>query len=521
MTVINRNRRQFLIGSGGFMLALPFMRSLLPSTAQAQAYKPQPRFVAWATPHGAVWGANMCPAESMLTQTTNLYSDHPIRYGTLKATVNGGRASLSQVLSASSSVLTDSLVSKLNVLRGFDVTCNISHHTGGYLGNFARTDTAGLPLTDIPTIDQVMAYSPSFYPDLSSIRKRSMHIGHVCSYGWSNPETKSGRIQPVPTSFSSKALFDDIFVQPTQQDNPRVPVVDRVLESYRKLRSGAFGDARRLSAADRQRLDDHLARLAELERRVNVVASCSGVQAPSRNVDQNSPGYYSGIFSAGNPAAAGDFYQTFNDVVAAAFMCGTSRIAVILSHETWSTFAGDWHQDVAHMAEQADGVKQGIIANAHQQFFERAFLDLASKLDVEEADGKTYLDNTLMMWSQEAGPSTHDAISMPVITAGSAGGFLKTGLYVDYRNTTNKSLAQYNRIWTNELRPGILYSQWLATALQAMGVPPSEFEINGQRGYGQQYMEARHPWTRSGNGKDAWPDRLRNDASNIVPLLKA
>lgn len=504
------------------MLALPFMRSLLPSTAQAQAYQPQPRFVAWATPHGAVWGANMCPPDSMLTETTNIYADHPVRHGALKLSVNGGRASLSPVLSASSSLLTDRLVSKMNVLRGFDVTFNIGHHTGGYLGNYARTDTKGVPISDVPTIDQVLAYSPSFYSDLSSIRKRSMHIGHVCSYGWSNPETKSGRIQPVPTSFSSKGLFDDIFVPPSQQDNPRVPVVDRVLESYRKLRSGAFGDARRLSAADRQRLDDHLARLAELERRVNVVASCSGVQAPGRNVDQNSPGYFSGIYSAGNPVAAGDFYQTFNDVVAAAFMCGTSRIAVIYSHETWSTFAGDWHQDVAHMADQADGAKQGIIMNAHQQFFERAFLDLASKLDVEEADGRTYLDNTLMMWSQESGPSTHDAVSMPVITAGSAAGFLKTGLYIDYRNRGNRSLAQHNRIWTSELYPGLLYSQWLGTVLQAMGVPPSEFERDGKKGYGDTYIEPDpHGGTRTGRGRDAWPDRLRADASNVLPLLKA
>src|SRR5690606_4124646 len=156
MTVINRNRRQFLIGSGGFMLALPFMRSLLPSTAQAQAFSPKPRFVAWATPHGAVWGNNMCPADSMLTETTNIYADHPARHGALKLNVSGGRASLSSVLSASSSLLTESLLSKLNVLRGFDVSCNIGHHTGGYLGNYARTDTDDLPLTDMPTIDQVM-----------------------------------------------------------------------------------------------------------------------------------------------------------------------------------------------------------------------------------------------------------------------------------------------------------------------------------------------------------------------------
>jgi len=522
MTVINRNRRQFLVGTGGFMLALPFMGSLLPRTAQAQAFTPQRRFVAWATPHGAAWGPNMCPADSMLTGSTNIYSDHKVRHGALKLAVSGGRASLSPVLTASSSALTDRVASKLNVLRGFDIPFYIGHNTGSHLGNYRRTDNASVSFGEMPTIDQIMAYSPSFYPDLGSVRQRSMHIGDTISYGYSNPQAGSGSIQGVPTANSSKALFDEIFVPATQApENPRVPVVDRVMESYRQLRTGAFGDASRLSAADRQRLDDHLARLSELERRVNVVASCGDVDPPSREVSKGSPGYHAGIFGPGVPAQTSEFYQVFNDVIAAAFMCGTSRIATIYSYETWSAFAGDWHQEVAHQADQQDGFKQGIVVAAYQKFFETVFLDLVNKLDIEEADGQTYLDNTLMQWTQESGPSTHDSISLPVITAGSAGGFFKTGSYIDYRNREADVLERHNWIWTSELRPGLLYNQWLATAMQAMGVPPSEFERDGNKGYGSYYSESPNAGVRSRNAADAWPDRVHSDASKIVPLLKA
>jgi hypothetical protein len=234
-------------------------------------------------------------------------------------------------------------------------------------------------------------------------------------------------------------------------------------------------------------------------------------------VDKNSPGFQAGFSGPGLPDASAQFYETFNDVIAAAFICGTSRIASIYSFETWSSFAGDWHQEVAHQAENQ--AKQAIIVSAYQHFFEKAFLDLAHKLDIEEADGQTYLDNTLMQWTQESGPSTHDSVGFTVVTAGGAGGALKTGNYIDYRNREKDVLQRYNSIWTNELRPGLLYNQWLATALQAVGVPPSEFESGGKHGYGDQFADSAG--VRSGNLQDAWPDRLRTDASNIVPLLKA
>ena len=52
MIVVNRSRRQFLVGTGGFTLALPFLPSLFANTAEAQTYTAKPRFVGMATHHG-------------------------------------------------------------------------------------------------------------------------------------------------------------------------------------------------------------------------------------------------------------------------------------------------------------------------------------------------------------------------------------------------------------------------------------------------------------------------------------
>lgn len=527
MTVFHRSRRQFLAGTGGTMLALPFLGSLLPNKAAAQAYTPQPRFVAFATGHGGSWERNMYPNMSALTETKQHYSDHTIRRGNITPKVEGGKTIVSPVLTASSSVFTAALASKMNILCGLDIPFYINHHTGGHLGNYARCDTETSDSSFvskaggyIPTIDQVMAWSKSFYQDLGANRLRSMHIGGGKGLSWdySNAAARSGSIQAIPSAASSRALFDSIFVKsstPAPVAVSRTPVVDRVRESYERLRNGNFGDARRLSADDKRRLDDHLARIAELDRRTKVVASgsCSAVQEPSASVSDNLHSRYSDL------EGSAQFHKLFNDVIVAAFMCGTSRIAVINADLQWSNFAGDWHQDVAHQSNQPDGNRQNIVSASYQVFFERAFLDLVSKLDaVEEADGRTYLDNTLVQWTQESGFETHDGRTIPVVTAGSAAGFLKTGNVIDYRNREYQMPSgwalpeQYGTI-----RPGLLYNQWLGTVLQAMGVPPSEFERNGMKGYGSQLL---HDWSNN-EAKRQYPDRLRADASQILPFLKA
>lgn len=523
MSSVRTGRRHFLLGAGGFSLALPLLPSLVPSKVLAQA-APSRRFVAFATHHGGIWGGNMFPGDEQLSEQQSLYADHTIRRGDLTATLAGGRREVSPVLSAAADRLSDRILGKMNILRGLDVPFYIGHHTGGHLGNYARNDGNGdsgvvVQGDPMPTIDQVLAWSPSFYSDLSSIRQRSLHLGRdggaAISWGFSSPLSQDGTVQPMPSTFNSSALFDAIFVPDAPASEQRTPVVDRVLQAYRRLHDGSFGDAQRISQADRRRLSDHMDRLFELERRLTVsVASCGDITAPALQVGEGHPGF--GGYSTDPPAMA-EYYRTMNEVIAAAFICGTSRIVTINSTEIWANYVGDWHQEIAHMAHTDDGAAQGVIAPAHQRFFEDAYLDLVNRLDIDEGDGTTILDNSLVMWSQESGPLTHDSISVPVVTAGSAGGFFRTGQYLDYRNRDNLRLSGNDSTLHLQQRPGILYTQWLATILQSMGLSPVEFERDGAPGYGSTY---RDNYFGSG-GPEAWPDRLFADASEVPPWMRA
>ncbi len=482
------NRRQFLRGAGGFTLALPFLPSLLPRSASAQDTVFPKRFVAMATHHGGIWNQNMYPDLSTLTESTAI-SGQTVRGGALQLETAAGKASLSRVLSADSAALTSSIAEKMMVLQGIDVPWYIAHHTGGHLGNYGRND-GNDPTTGItefrPTIDQIMAWSPSFYPSLDGVLERSLVIGDGrLSYNWSSPSTRAGEVQDIAAEHSSLALFNRIFVPNEDPTSTRTPVVDRVMENYRRLRNGN----RRVSAADKQRLDDHMDRIGELQRRLNTTSNCVDIVVPT--VDSRS--YRSQSSYPYDPAAMEGFWQLHNDVIAAAFLCNSCRVATMHCGDTFSTFQGDWHQSVAHKANLPAGVEQEVIVEGHQNFFEAVFLDLVKKLDVEEAPGVSMLDNSLVMWSQESGNHTHHSFSLPIVTAGSAGGFFKTGRYADYRNLLIDKSAGENP--TELMHPGlVMHNQWLANVCRSMGLSPAEFDLEGNGGYGIFYTQPSANW---------------------------
>lgn len=503
------SRRQVLRGAAGFTLALPLLPSLLARKANAGGAGPgRRRFVALCTEHGGVWGANMFPGDAALPDSQS-YAGHTIRRGDLSATTEGDAAVLSPVLRASSTALTPALLAKLNVLRGLDHTFYIGHHQGGHLGNYARNDGNGtdgqmLQALPRPTIDQVLAWSEHFYPDLSTTLERSMIVGENVSWGWSSPATQSGQVQALPPEWSSLALFNRIFVPEEDLTSPRPPLVDRVMDSYLSLRQSD----RRLSTGDRQRLDEHLERLDELQRRLEITVSCGDVPVP-RADSQAEWGSSSFAF---DPEAQRRFWQLFNDVIVAAFLCDTSRIAVLRITDTFSDHPGEWHEPIAHQAHTPDGVAQAVLAAGHQRFFEDVFVDLVRKLDVDQGDGTTLLDDALVAWSQESGNLTHESVSTPVITAGSAGGALRTGQYVDYRDRDNDGFGTPGN--TNErMFPGLSYSQWLGTVLQTMGLPPAVYESGPYGGYGEHFI---------GEGRGAlYPSDVLEVMGEQLPWLSA
>ncbi len=510
--VIRIGRRHFLAGVGGVAIAIPFLSSLEKS-ARAGGPTVPPRYFYLGTDHGGCWDASFFP-QVTATQTTTAagVSGHTVSAGPLGVTVSGGTASLggSSVLKGSSSALTPGIVAKMNVLRGLDVPWYLAHNTG-LLGNFARNDGNGgdgvavAALGGRPTIDQVMASSSTFYTlqNKAITKSPSMIInGGTQPHSWAltTPGNPTGGVTPVSNNMSSLALFQSIFG--SSNAATRKPVVDLVNQNYKSL----VQNNARLSSADVTRLNQHMQMLSTLETELTATLACA---TPPTPMDNSTYGRYG---SAPNAAKWGQLYV---DVIALAFACNASRVGVFGFGDTSGLSPGfaksgqtDWHQQVAHKWYLDSA--QAYLLESYQAVFEQVFLYLANKLDsMTDASGGTVLDNSLLVWGQECSMETHAQTGIQTVTFGGGAGTLNTGLYCDYRQngqTINRSqFSPYNdaggssagasaSIASYVTYPGLLWEQFLATQLLAMGLPTTEWELwkdsmdSTQHGYGTPFV---------------------------------
>ena len=514
---MNSSRRIFLRGAGA-SLALPILPSLLSAReAKAQLAENRRCFVMYSTGHGGVWAENMFPLLPSQGVELREYAGRTIRRFPLQASRSNGLASISPVLTARDTELTDRLVSKMFSVQGLDVPFYLAHHTGGYLGNFARNDRNGddglraHEEATRRTIDQIMAWSTSFYPDLSGVRERAIVLSRRISYNYSNPSSLTGAIEEVGALPSRpQQLFDQLFPQ-TGDAPTRPPIIDRVLESYQRLRQSS-----RISTVDRRRLEEHVQRVHELDRRLGTQSDCSAA-APPQGIYANlamSDMVFTAPY-ANDPVSHGEYSSVLNDVIVTALSCGVSRVAVAHFTPRFSSFAGDWHQDVAHQASLEDGVSQRVLYESFQRIFSDVIVDLAQKMDaIDNGDGSTLLDNSLVTWTHESGNTTHNSQSVPVIGFGSAGGRIQTGSHVDYRNLNaflgRPQLPRY---------VGILWHQWLGQVLTAMGIPKLEYERPEVNGGYPDYNHASIPsWERL-SLDEAYPASVWTASGEPLPWL--
>ena len=526
---VSKDRRRFLSGVGGATLALPVLPSLF-SAKEAQAQMAGSKCLAtFMTPHGGLGQREMYPTDTTLTETL-AYAGHDIRRGNLALSAVGNEVQLSAVCRAPAADLTAALAAKLNIIRGVDVPFWIDHNTGGALGNWGDTNVGDrFPptnfITRTQTVDQIVGWSNSFYRDTSRLKERVMVVNYL-SYAHADPRARTGNVERVGTTArGSRELFDRLFGTNTAPARPLV--VDQVVESYKALRNGSA----RLSVEDKRRLDEHMQRIYELQRKLQASAPPAPPTRPAKSSSEVD------VVSNFNTVAAPqvEYHRLWNEVVVAAFSTGASRVA---SLGTWgydfgigrlghfADYAGDWHEGILHKyAYSGPDYDQLVVAN--RRFFGSVLVDLVKRMDaVSMGNGTTLLDQSLVAWHQECGNRTHLGINMPIVAFGSAGGYLRTGQYLDYRNT-RKQLGAAGDLASSW--HGLVWNQWLGTMMQAMGLAPAEYETpGGARGYPRWRTRDEHiiQWTRY-NGysstvtEQAYPDSVWNVAGDPMPWLKA
>jgi hypothetical protein len=385
---------------------------------------------------------------------------------------------------------------KMLLLRGLDLLQGTSHGLGMLLGNLASCASAEGFMTrglgQMPTVDQVLAYSNKFYEATPRARSLALATGSPESVSYTDYGL-SGAVEQSSAYLEPNAIWDDLFsdfMAPGEpREDPNRLLMNALYDDYSRVSMH-----RRLSASDKALLERHMAFLSDLERELGTTPMYA-CNAPERPADLGTGYPWEEVPSI---EAFQETVRLLIDLSVAAIRCDMTRLvtmncnmaltnatgALINSYHNSADVAGDWHQ-FAHQAVD-NPLNRAHLVSLNRWVVTDVFGRFLEQLDVEEGEGKTFLDNSLVLLGGELSMD-HYVVSQPTLLAGSAGGKLQTGYYVDYSQMEN-DYANAGLLPWGVLIPGIPYNRLYVTILQAMGLAPADYERDGLLGYGHSVM---------------------------------
>lgn len=388
--------RRKILGGAGALVALPTLGMIRPRHAVSRPREAAPkRFLVYFLPNGRV------PSSWIPPETGPAFS-FPAALAPL-APLQGDMIVLSNL---------------------YHTAAKLSAGTGDHaLGTGTCLNCAPYPdggLHGDISMDQALAKAlmpPTRFPSLQwgAGEPMACDFGASCSYtqaiSWAGPKAPLAPVINPLTAFNQMFAGSDEGATEAEQAMRRASmksVLDYVNADAVSLQS-------QLGAADKMRLEEYFNAVRELETRLTA--------PPAEMCETGAP-----------PAAGLDYpsrVQAFNDLMALAFQCDSTRIITFMIENGLSGRSHPFigapgnHHGLTHGAgENAPGQLLALETWQAQQA-----ANLAIKLKgMQEADGTFVLDNTAMLLLTdmgEGGPHDHDHLAQVIV--GRCGGSLITG----------------------------------------------------------------------------------------------
>ncbi len=250
--------------------------------------------------------------------------------------------------------------------------------------------------------------------------------GYACVYqnnlSWSSPTS------PLPSEAHPRLVFETLFGDggsPAQRRAAiakRASLLDSVTDEMKRLQ-------RSVGANDRNKINDYLETIREVERRIAKAESDVG-ERPLPDLDR----------PVGVPSSYAEHARLMFDLQRLALQGDITRVITFqLARETSNrTYpeigVSDPHHPLTHHGNDPD--KMAKVAKINQ-FHVSLFADFLQSLDdTPEGDG-TLLDHSLYLYGSGMGnPNVHDHQNLPVIVAGGAAGNMRGGRHIHYDKPT-------------------------------------------------------------------------------------
>ncbi len=418
-------RRHFLRGLGGAVIALPFLETFAPKRALAAGYPPFAIF--------------MRQANGVAQKTDEPEKFWPKALGAL--TKDGLAAQPDRALS----VLSD-YADKLLVVRGvnFGFPGNGCGHSGG--GNQVLTSAK---VSDTPSGNESLAMGESIDNRIArelqpaGVEPLTLYAGKMTGY--------INEVLSYRGPKQLRAAERDPFVAYTKlfgAANIDAAVLERLKAARSSVNDLVRGDMKSLmgrtdlSQADRDRLELHFQSIRDLE----VTMACKLPDMRLAEMEAIQP-------KVGTSDNVETVTRMQMDVIALAVACGVVRAATIQvgdgNDSTEYTIGGQKQYSyhwISHRI-QGDGDAGAAINNGGELHHEidkihgRMFKHLLDRLSSYTLGAGTLLDSGVAVWTNDLADKYHSYSNVPHVLAGGANGFLKTGQFIDAGDVTN------NKMW--------------------------------------------------------------------------
>jgi hypothetical protein len=342
----------------------------------------------------------------------------------------------------------------VNATPGPDGAGDHARASGTFLTGVRVKKTAGSDIHAGISIDQVAANQvghltrfPSLELTCDAVRKSgNCDSGYSCAYQY-NLSWRSATT-PVAPEPNPRLLFERLFGAGAPGE--RAANLKRRQEQQRSIMDFVLDDARslqrQLTYRDKQKLDEYLFSVREIEKRLEKAEKFGTVPDPA----VSTPG--------GVPTSFEDYIQVMFDMLLLAFQTDSTRIATFLLANEGSNRAfpeigiAEGHHYLTHHQNKQEMISK--VADI-DLFYMKQFARFIEKMEqTQDVDGKSLLHNSMIVYgSGNADGNRHTHVNLPVILAGGGGGALRPGRYVKSGGVpmSNMLLSMADRLGVNGL----------------------------------------------------------------------
>jgi hypothetical protein len=319
--------------------------------------------------------------------------------------------------------------SKINVYSGLKVYLDGRINTVHFTGEVALL-TGTVPhgsTVEAPSVDTIIA-------DAIGTRTRFRSLEVSCTGDPLHSQSRRSASAINPGEVSPLALYTRIFGPDFTDPNaatftpdPRVMAKRSALSVVAEERRDFMAD---LGAADKARMDEYFTSLRDIEQQLDLE-----LQKPAPLEACSVPAKPDATPTGTEISVVQKNHKLFAGLLAHALACGQTRVINIAYANANSSLrkagASQTHHEYTH-EEPIDPVLgyQPEMTTFYAAIM-GSFADLLAALDSIREGDRTLLDRTLVMASTDSGyAKIHALDNIPLLTAGAAGGRMKTGLHV-------------------------------------------------------------------------------------------